>query len=150
MKFRLGGWILLSTLLLSGLIIAEILYRQLIHRRLESIQDRLRATHPNWEILPTEFLRFGKSSSGDSASLIQDVWAFATWKMHIGSPLDFYPPENTRNGYFTLHFSAQKEPDRDWHAFIWSPRRMQFVPWRYGSCCHLEGCEWVAEVEAEY
>lgn len=143
MKFRRIHLLAIPPVLVLALIIAEFAYRARAADRYDRLIERVDAAHPEYPVLVDDLRRYGQPVDRLNLSLLEDLWEGAL--LRSGEPLD----RNSRMridlclpGDDTTLTSAYASVwlDRPRHIFIWSPRRMEFVPWEYDIGCSRRDC----------
>jgi len=121
----------------------EVFYQHSVRRQAADLIEQVRDSHPDWTSRRVEFWRFGELATDCSPSLVRDGWAWSTAKLGWRSDLLRDYDETIGNSYHCIGLESRVESDKEgYHAFLWSPRRLRFVPFKHGTMCRMPDCPW--------
>lgn len=117
-------------------------YRTIELRRLAGTQQSVRAVHRNSLYTGRGMSRFGRGDDHWTPSLVEDFRAWADLKLGRGSALEAYfcRDYSGLHAYALMDFHFEHEGKSFSHSFIWSPGRMEFVPFQACRPCSAQGC----------
>jgi len=131
MTFRRIGWTLFGILVLVTPIFAEVYYQHRIRFQSSELIDELLTNHAREDRPTIEVFRFGSYTADISGSLLEDLNARLARSLGRPSDLDGHGCERNPHptlAYLGIQLQWGDTGERDVHTFLWSPRRLTFVP----------------------
>lgn len=132
-----GLAVFLASLLTLGAIL-ELAYRAWVRHESRCLREEVQRAHSGARGVTAYGVRFGWETSWPPASsLAKDAW------MRMRGLRE--------NAYLMVILNPRAEPDDeqdDPHLYVWSPRRLRYVPWRHAEC-DREGCPSFTRDEVE-
>ena len=137
-------WLIVPMSLPGASYAADQIYLRAMEQKLCSLERHLLSRHADCSYLGAGYSRFGVDLAAPEFSLFADFNSWATKRAKSHSRLDYDIGCGTTlsHAYLLAVFHFDRGGSQSSHAFIWSPRRREFVHHEnWGNSCQT-GCSW--------